>query len=400
MTDPLKDMRLLVVSHVTHFRHKGQMFAYGPYSQEIDLWADLFKTLTIASPCRNEPPPGDCLPFTRSNIFMAPQLEAGGETFGAKIKLALAAPLITLSLARAMRKSDAIHVRCPGNLGLLGAAIAPLFSRRMVAKYAAQWSRSAGDVWSNRWQKAILRSTWWNGPVTVYGEWPDQPSHIIPFFTSLLTEEHMRRARQSSLRVWADEPLQVLYTGRLTWQKHVDVLLRAVAKNRHGGVNVCCTVIGDGPEAPSLRALASELGIADAVEFTGGVAFEEVLRRLERAHVLALVSEAEGWPKAIAEAMAFGLVAIGSNRGFVPKMLEDGRGLVASPGDVDTLANLISDIAQHPQAYSPMRSAAAEWSQQFSLAGLQSAIRKLLLEEWELEEPLPVAVRRAAGGVN
>jgi len=400
MTDPLKDMRLLVVSHVTHFCYKGQLFAYGPYSQEIDLWADLFKTLTIAAPCRNELPPGDCLPFTRSNISMAPQLEAGGETLGAKIKLALAAPLLALGLARAMRRCDAIHVRCPGNLGLLGAALAPLFSRRLVAKYAAQWSKSVGDVWSNRWQKAILRSTWWNGPVTVYGEWPDQPSHVIPFFTSLLTEDHIERARQAAVRVWAGEPLQVLFTGRLTWQKHVDVLLRAVAKNRQDGWDVRCTVIGDGPEGPSLRALASELGIADAVEFTGGVTFDEVLRRLERAHVLALVSEAEGWPKAIAEAMAFGLVAIGSNRGFVPKMLENGRGLVASPGDIDMLASLISDIAQHPLSYAPMRRAAAEWSQQFSLAGLQKAIRELLLEEWDLYDASPVAVSRAAGGAN
>ena len=400
MTDPLKDMRLLVVSHVTHFRHQGRLFAYGPYSQEIDLWADLFKTLTIAAPCRNEPPPGDCLPFTRSNITMAPQLEAGGETFGAKIKLVLAAPLLAVGLARAMRKSDAIHVRCPGNLGLLGAVLAPLFSRRLVAKYAAQWSRSAGDVWSNRWQKAILSSSWWNGPVTVYGEWPDQPSHIIPFFTSLLTEEHISRARHASARSWSGEPLQVLFTGRLTWQKHVDVLLRAVSKNRGDGLDVRCTVIGDGPEGPSLRALASELGIAEAVEFTGGVAFEEVLSRLERAHVLALVSEAEGWPKAIAEAMAFGLVAIGSDRGFVPKMLENGRGLVASPGDFDMLANLIADIARHPASYAPMRRAAAEWSQQFSLAGLQKAIRELLLEEWELYDSAPVTVSRVAGGVN
>lgn len=331
---------------------------------------------------------------------MAPQLEMGGETFGAKIKLALATPLLALGLARAMRKCDAIHVRCPGNLGLLGAALAPLFSRPLVAKYAAQWSQSAGDVWSNRWQKAILRSSWWKGPVTVYGEWPDQPPHIVPFFTSLLNEEHMQRARHSARRVWDGGPLQVLYTGRLTWQKHVDALLRAVARNRHEGLDVRCTVIGDGPEGSSLRSLASNLGLGDAVEFTGAVSFEEVLRRLEQAHVLALVSEAEGWPKAIAEAMAFGLVAIGSSRGFVPRMLEHGRGLTAPPGDVDALADLLSDIARHPGFYTSMRRSAAAWSQQFSLAGLQGAIQKLLLERWDLDTLAPAVIGRAAGSIN
>jgi glycosyltransferase involved in cell wall biosynthesis len=400
MTDALKNMRLLVVSHVTHFRSAGHLFAYGPYSQEIDLWADLFKEVTIAAPCRDEPPPGDCLPFTRSNISVAPQTEAGGETFGAKIKLALATPVLTLGLARAMWRSDAIHVRCPGNLGLLGAVMAPLFSRRLVAKYAAQWCESAADVWSNRWQKAILCSSWWRGPVTVYGEWPDQPPHIVPFFTSLLTDEHMERARQASQRVWGNEPLRVLFTGRFTWQKHVDTLLRAIAKNRWAGLDVRCTVIGDGPEGPALRTLAMDLGLSDAVEFTGAISFEEVLKRLERSHVLSLVSEAEGWPKAITEAMAFGLVPIGSNRGLVPKMLEDGRGLVAPPGDVDALANLLADIARNRESYTPMRRAAAEWSQQYSLTGLQKAIRDLLLDKWDLSAPTVAAVRHAAGGAN
>jgi glycosyltransferase involved in cell wall biosynthesis len=154
------------------------------------------------------------------------------------------------------------------------------------------------------------------------------------------------------------------------------------------------------PEGPALRTLATDLGLTDAAEFTGGVAFEEVLNRLEHSHVLSLVSEAEGWPKAITEAMAFGLVSIGSNRGLVPKMLEGGRGLIAPPGDVDALASLLADIAQNRQSYTPMRRAAAEWSQQYSLPGLQSAIRDLLLEKWDLSVPTVGAVREAAGGAN
>ena len=400
MSDPLRSMRLAVVSHVTHFCHNGQVYAYGPYSQEIDLWADLFDSLTIAAPCRNEVPPGDCLPFTCKNISIIPQIEVGGDTFGAKIKLALTTPLLVVGLARALRRADAVHVRCPGNLGLLGAIIAPLFSRRLVAKYAAQWPDGPNDALTARWQKAVLRSNWWQGPVTVYGEWPDQPRHIVPFFTSLLTTTHMERARQSASRFWDGQPLRILYTGRLTKSKNVDVLLRAVAQNRGDGLEVRCTVIGEGPEESSLRALAGSLGIVDAIEFTGGIEFEKVIERLERGHVLALVSETEGWPKSIAEAMAFGLVCIGSNRGFVPKMLADGRGIAVAPRDQEALAKAIGDVARNPHTYATMRRSAAEWSQRFSLDGLQSAIHDLLLREWSFDSSAAGTVSRVARGAK
>ena len=57
--------RLLIVSHVRHYRHDGQLGAYGPYAREIDIWADLFESVVIAAPLRRVPFPGDCLPFTR-----------------------------------------------------------------------------------------------------------------------------------------------------------------------------------------------------------------------------------------------------------------------------------------------------------------------------------------------
>jgi glycosyltransferase involved in cell wall biosynthesis len=389
MNERLQEMRLVIVSHVTHYRFGNQLFAYGPYAQEIDLWADLFRQVTIAAPFRQEAPPGDCLPFTRNNISIAPQIEAGGETLGAKIKLACVAPRLMVDLARAMWRADAIHVRCPGNLGLLGAVLAPLFSKRLVAKYAAQWSTSTGEVWSSRWQKAVLRSRWWRGPVTVYGEWPDQPPQVIPFFTSLLTTDHMERARIAAKRTWNGKPLRVLFAGRLSKPKNVDVLLRAIARNRQAGLDVRCTIVGEGPQREPLERLMLDLGISDAVEFAGGIGFEDVIRQLEKSDVLALVSEAEGWPKAIAEGMAFGLVCIGSDRGFVPKMLSNGRGLTVAPGDAGALADLLSEIARYPERYVPMRLAAAEWSQQYSLEGLREAIRQLLLEKWNLSTMVP-----------
>src|SRR3954468_689844 len=236
-------MKLIITSHVIHYSHAGRLYAYGPYAREIDQWADLFSEVSIASPCRLQHPPGDCLPFERSNISMLPQKEAGGETLWAKLGLIASIPAMTWSLARAMRTADAIHVRCPGNLGLIGAILAPLFSRRIIAKYAAQWNGGPGEPFSARLQRAILSSSWWKGPVTVYGSWPGSPKHVIPFFTSLLTADQLDRAKASAARDRRGPTLRVLYTGRLSKAKNVDVLLRAVARVRAAGHHVATTII-------------------------------------------------------------------------------------------------------------------------------------------------------------
>lgn len=400
MTDPLKSLRLAIASHVVHFRHQGRLYAFGPYALEIERWADLFDTVTIVAFCRDEPPPGDCLPFTRSNISIDPQIEAGGDSLGAKIKLALTVPLWIAGLARAFRRADAIQVRCAGNLGLLGGLMGPLFSRRLVAKYAGQWPKNEDEPWSSSLQKSILSSRWWGSPVLVYGEWPDQPPHIVPFFTSLLTSAHMERARIAASRFWDAQPLRVLYTGRLTKLKNVDVVLRAIANNRRDGLNVRLTVVGDGPEEAFLHELAASLGIADSVEFAGGVDHDRVMDYLESNDVLVLASDLEGWPKSIAEAMAFGLVCIGSNRGFVPKMLADNRGLVVPPRDEQALTKTIADIARNPHSYATMRRSAAEWSQRYSLDGLQAAIRELLLRTWQFDPPAAGTAQRVEEGAK
>jgi glycosyltransferase involved in cell wall biosynthesis len=251
----------------------------------------------------------------------------------------------------------------------------------------------------------LLASRWWRGPVTVYGEWPDQPDNVIPFFTSLLSTSQIERAHRSAARAWTQQeawtgPLRILFTGRLTRSKNVDVLLRAIGRCREEGLDVEATVLGEGPEESNLKQLAVELKIDSSVRFLGGVPFDEVLQHLEQSHALVLASKTEGWPKSIAEAMAFGLVAIGSNRGLVPTMLGDGRGLLVEPGDVPALTRHLTDIVRRPGHYAGVRQAAAAWSQRFSLDGLQTAIEELLEREWNLSAQEESVLATSPGGVK
>ncbi len=376
--------RLLIIARVNHYRHNGRLYSYSPYARELDVWADLFAEVTIAGTCRDEAPPGDCSAFTRPNITIQPIREAGGEGLAARLRQAVALPQIIWQLIRQMRAADAVHVRCPCDLGLLGAVLAPLFSRRLIAKYATQWLEFTGEPRAWRWQRKILSSKWWRGPVTVYGDWPNQPAKVIPFFTSMLTDEQIARARLAAGRKKRSDILRILYVGRLSTSKNVGVLLRAIALMKPPVRRVECAIVGEGPERANLEAQATQLGLSNRVAFTGGVGFEQVLDYYEQAHVLVLASDIEGWPKAVAEGMAFGLVCIGTERGMMPQMLGEGRGLLVPPRDMETLCKALQYLAENPQASAAMAARASVWAQRYSIDGLRKALRELMARWWGL----------------
>jgi glycosyltransferase involved in cell wall biosynthesis len=376
--------KLVIVSHVVHYKFGGRLYAYAPYAREIEIWGDMFDHVLLAVPCREQEPPGDCALLDRANFSVAPQRELGGETLAAKLKLLFMLPRLAGELAAAIRQGDAVHVRCPGNLGLLGSLLGPLFSRHRVAKYAGQWSSGTNDPWSIRFQRAVLRSRWWGSPVTVYGRWPDQPAHVIPFFNSVMTTEQVAQAQFAAAKRGLDQLRHVLFVGRLSRAKNVDVLLKALGRLREEGVAFTATIAGEGPEAASLQSLSRELHLSECVSFAGGVSFEKILDLLGRSGVLVLASETEGWPKAIVEAMAFGLVAIGSQIGLVPEILGEGRGLTVAPRDEDALVTALRNVLTAPEKYSDMRSRAAAWAGNYTIESLRGQLCSLLAKSWGL----------------
>jgi glycosyltransferase involved in cell wall biosynthesis len=377
-------VRLLIITSAIHYKWNGVVSSYGPYTREIDVWADLFSEVVIAAPVRIEQPPGDCVPFLRSNISLRPQVEVGGDNFASKIKLLKSLPRLAWNIGRAIRTYDAVHVRCPGNLGFIGTMLAPLLSNYTVAKYAGQWNGYSGESVSARMQRYLLKSRYWNGPVTVYGNWPEQPAHVIPFFTSIMTQEQVSRATAVAQSRRQPSTIRILFVGRLSKAKNVDILIEALTLIRAQGHKFLCSIIGEGPERQRLENLAASRGLSDCVYFAGGLPHEEVLDHLACSDVLVLASMTEGWPKSIAEAMTFGLICIGSDQGFVPDMLADGRGLLVTPRDIPELAEQLANIAAHPESFNLMRLRASEWAQGFSLDKLREAIKGLLTSHWQI----------------
>jgi glycosyltransferase involved in cell wall biosynthesis len=377
-------LKLVVVTHVVHYRRAGRIYAYAPYAREMELWGGLFDAMIIAAPCREQEPPGDCAPIEVEKLGVQPQREVGGEGWASKLKSIAMLPVLMWELSQALCLGDAIQVRSPGNLGFLGSLLGPLFSKRLVAKYAGQWISGKNDPLSIRLQRSVLRSRWWRGPVTVYGNWPGQPAHVVPFFNSVLTDDQIARAEEAIKSRGADEFKHVLFVGRLSRSKNVDVLLNALGRLKSEGVAFTATIVGEGPELASLQQLCADLGLRECVQFAGGVSFDHVVELLQRSGILVLASQTEGWPKAIVEAMAFGLVAIGSEVGLIPTILGENRGLLVPPRDVDALTAALRGPLTSPQDYGRMRASAASWARQYSIGALRESLRSLLGKWWDV----------------
>jgi glycosyltransferase involved in cell wall biosynthesis len=119
------------------------------------------------------------------------------------------------------------------------------------------------------------------------------------------------------------------------------------------GVALELELVGDGPEANALRALARTLGIADRVRFRGWVPFADAQAAMQGATVLVHPSAelGDGLPNVLREAMALGTPVIASNVAGIPEALDAGRaGVLVPPQDVpalaDAIARLLGDAAQ------------------------------------------------------
>jgi glycosyltransferase involved in cell wall biosynthesis len=152
-------------------------------------------------------------------------------------------------------------------------------------------------------------------------------------------------------------------------------------------------IVGSGPEEEDLRQLAERLGLSKVVAFTGGLPHREVLRVLAASHILVLGSETEGWPKSLAEAMAHGLICIGSNRGLIPFMLSEGRGFTIPVRDVPALTEILARIVADYDSHRQVGAKASGWARQYSLESLKEFLRNLMLERWHAGGLPPVPLR-------
>ncbi len=138
--------------------------------------------------------------------------------------------------------------------------------------------------------------------------------------------------------------------GRLSPEKGLKYLLRAMAEITRQEPRARLLLAGDGPERRSLEQLVARLGLLDRVEFTGEVPHDQVPQTLARMDVFAMPSTWEGFGVAALEAAAMKLPILASNVHGIPDVVEDGvTGILVPPKDVAALSQAILRLLRDPE---------------------------------------------------
>ena len=121
-------------------------------------------------------------------------------------------------------------------------------------------------------------------------------------------------------------------------------LLRAFAEARKEVPGLRLDVAGRGPLEPTLRALARELGIAEAVRFIGHVS--PIQGAIEDSAIIVVPSMGEGFGMVALEAMERSRPVIAAAIGGLGELISDGEtGLLVEPGVSAPLHRAIVELA-------------------------------------------------------
>ena len=150
----------------------------------------------------------------------------------------------------------------------------------------------------------------------------------------------------------------LIFLGTLSERKGFPELMLALGSPAMASRRWRATLAGDGP-IDAFKRQASELGIADRLEFLGWVDPDGVRKVCENADVLVLPSHAEGLAMSVLEGLSYGLAVITTPVGAHTEVIEPGvSGLFVPPGDVDALAAALVRVVDDPSERSRLGAAA------------------------------------------
>ncbi len=370
-------MTFAIITHVVHYPNDGKLYAYGPYVREMNIWAKHVNKLVIVAPIKKGGSAEINLPYDHAQIRVLKIPIISLTSFAEVIRTMILSPFIFIQIFRAMLMSNHIHLRCPGNIGLMACLVQVLFPKKpKTAKYAGNWDPEAKQPRSYRFQKWLLSNTFWtkNMNALVYGDWPNQSKNIKPFFTATYPRSKIVGIRKRSF----SSPFKFLFVGTLSPGKRPLYCSQLVEALQKKGIDATLDFYGDGVERGALEDYIQNRNLNDTMVLHGNQTSEIIQKAFVKSDFLLLPSKSEGWPKVVAESMFWGCVPIATKVSCLSWMLDGGnRGILLD-------AELINDVTQIEAAVlnlnnlEKMSIDAQKWSQQYTLDYFESEIKKLL----------------------
>ena len=370
-------MKFAIITHVFHIKCNNKYFGYAPYIREMNIWLKDVDEVVIVAPLTQENSTAIDMSYESDKIdfYKVPDFNfvSVGNSFKSLFKL----PEIFWNIFLAMKKADHIHLRCPGNMGLLGCIIQIFFPNKIkTAKYAGNWDPKSKQPWTYNLQKWILNNNFLtrNMTVLVYGEWENQSKNIKSFFTATYSEIEKTIIQKTSF----DTGIEFIFVGSLVSGKNPFYAVQIVQKLIEEGKNAALNLYGEGKERTILEHYIKKNGLGNFIFLHGNQNKETLKKAYQKSHFVVLPSKSEGWPKAIAEGMFWGCIPVVTKISCVPFMLDYGNRGILLEMDLQKDVFQLEYLILEEDLYKTRANSASKWSQQYTTDVFDAGIKKLL----------------------
>lgn len=370
-------MTFAIITHVSHVIEQNRYFAYAPYVREMNIWSKYVNELLIVAPKSDSNKTTIDICYDQKNIDFIVIDRFDVLSVKAIFKAVFRIPKICWRIFIAMNKADHIHLRCPGNIGLIGSLIQMFFPKKTkTAKYAGNWDPKSKQPLSYKLQKWILSNTFLtrNMQVLVYGEWEGGNKNIKPFFTASYHESEKLPIHHRDLK----SKINFIFVGALVSGKRPLYAIQLVESLYRKGFDVVLNLYGEGVERNNLEEYIRLNNLKEIISLNGNQTQETLKKAYGQSHFVILPSESEGWPKAVAEGMFWGCVPVSTIVSCVPFMLDYGKRGVLLELDLEKDIFQLETQLKNEALYKRMSQKATEWSQKYTLDVFDEEIKKMI----------------------
>lgn len=309
---------------------------------------------------------------------------------------------------------DVIHVHNMPDFLVFSALVPKLMKAKVILEIQDVSPELMAAKAKGRSRKAILRLATWQEQISaafahhvVTVGWPFEKlllkRGIAPEkLTSILNSAdphiypYSKRTEPSMELASEEHPLVLMYHGTLAERNGLDIAIRAFAKARQTAPHLRFDIKGRGEAIPSLKQLAYELGVSDYIVFTDPCPSDELVDFVTHGDIGIIPYRSDGFMDLVlpTKAYEFALMhrpMIASDTPAIRSMFRPESLLLCEPSNVDSFAEAIIDLYQHPEKQQLLITNADQDYMPYRWELMAERYQNLLASLAGKEQPVPAA---------
>ena len=176
----------------------------------------------------------------------------------------------------------------------------------------------------------------------------------------------------------AQEPASIVMVARLAAPKRPDLLIQALGLLAKQGQRPATRLLGGGPDKRSIQQMASELDLPH-IDIQGDV--HNVPEQLAQHQIFVLLSDHEGLPMSILEAMRAGMAIVASRLPGIGELIEDEQHGLLVDNDPNAIAHQLTRLLRDPKLRQQLgQNARARYEAEFKPQAMASKVLDIYRE--------------------